>query len=64
MRLIEWMTKSDTDIEDTARMFEVSIFAVKKWLNGERIPRYKMKAKIKRLTKGAVTGDDWIDEKR
>ena len=60
MRLIDWMKKTDIDIYEAARAFDSSIYAVKKWLKGERTPRPKMQAKIKKVTKGQVTGDDWV----
>ncbi len=60
MRLLDWMKKTDTDILEAAKAFDVSIYAVKKWLKGERIPRPKMQSKIKKVTKGAVSGDDWM----
>ena len=60
MKLREWMDKTDIDVFEAARAFGVSIYAVKKWLTGERIPRDAMKARIKRVTKGQITGDDWV----
>ena len=60
MRLLDWMTKTDIDVLEASRAFGVSVFAVKKWLSGDRTPRPKMQAKIKRITRGAVTGDDWV----
>ena len=60
MRLIEWMNKTDIDIFEAARAFNVSIYAVRKYLRGERTPRPAIQAKIKKVTKGAVTGDDWV----
>ena len=60
MTLIDWMRKTDIDVFEAARAFGVSIYAVKKWLNGDRTPRPKMQAKIKKVTKGQITGDDWM----
>lgn len=60
MTLREWMDKTDIDVFEAARAFGVSIYAVKKWLRGDRIPRDAMKAKIKKVTKSSVTGDDWV----
>lgn len=37
-----------------------SIFAVRKWLNGERIPRDANKVKIAKLTRNAVGPADWL----
>ena len=58
--LREWMDSVNIDVFEAARAFGVSTFAIKKWLTGERIPRDAMKAKIKKVTKGAVSGDDWM----
>ncbi len=58
--LREWMDKTDIDVYEAARAFGVSIYAVKKWLKKERTPRPAMQAKIKKVTKGSVTGDDWV----
>lgn len=60
MTLREWMDKSGNDIIETAKIFNVSIYAVKKWLNGDRRPRSEMQAKIKKLTKGDVSPNDFI----
>jgi hypothetical protein len=57
--LRQWMDKTDIDVFEASRAFGVSIYAIKKWLKGERTPRPKMQAKIKKVTKGSVTGDDW-----
>lgn len=57
-----WMDKSETDILEAAELFGVSVYAVKKWLSGDRIPRPATQTKIKKLTKGMVSGDDWMKE--
>lgn len=62
MRLLEWMNSKDIDVFEAARAFGVSIHGVRKWLRGERIPRSKMQAKITRVTKGAVTPNDWVSK--
>ncbi len=62
MRLQEWMEKTDIDVFEAARAFGVSIHGIRKWLRRERIPRSKMQAKINRVTKGAVTPNDWISK--
>jgi hypothetical protein len=61
MKLLEWMTKTDTDILEAAEIFGVSPHAIKKWLRGERLPRDEMKRKIRKISKGMITADDWID---
>lgn len=60
MKLIEWLQKTDRDIDSAAQDFGVSIFAIRKWLRGERIPRPQTQVKIKRITKGLVTSEDWM----
>jgi hypothetical protein len=54
------MKRTDIDVYEAARAFGVSTFAIKKWLKGERTPRPKMQTKIKNITKGFVSGDDWM----
>ncbi len=60
MNLRDWMEKTEIDVYEAARAFGVSIFAIKKWLKHERTPRPKMQAKIKKVTKGQISGDDWM----
>jgi hypothetical protein len=62
--LRQWMDKTDIDVFEAARAFGVSIFAVKKWLRGERVPRPKTQTKIKRITKGSVTAEDWLPKEK
>lgn len=61
MTLREWMDRTNTDMLATAKLFDASIHAVRKWLRGDRTPRPATQAKIKKLTDGLVTGDDWIN---
>jgi hypothetical protein len=60
MTLREWMEKLDVNIDEAAKSFGVSIYAVKKWLSGERIPRPTHQRKVKKITRGDVTPTDWI----
>lgn len=60
MTLRQYMDKMNIDIYVMSKTFGVSVHAVKKWLRGDRIPRDKMKAKIAKVTKGAVSGNDWV----
>lgn len=60
MKLIDWLRDTENDIHSAAEAFGVSIYAVRKWIRGERTPRPKMQAKIKRVTRGQVTGNDWV----
>lgn len=45
-------------IEDFAKKVGCTLFAGRKWLNGERLPRPITQVKIRKLTK--ITADDWI----
>ena len=38
----------------------VSIFAVRKWLSGERVPRDKTKLRISKVTGDTIKVQDWI----
>lgn len=60
--LRQWMDKTDIDVFEASRAFGVSVYAVKKWLKNERVPRPKMQAKIKKVTRGAVQPNDWCGE--
>lgn len=62
MTLREWMDEEDFDVVTVAGLWGVSVHAVKKWLRGDRTPRPKMQALIKRRTNGRITGDDWLKE--
>lgn len=61
MTLKQWMVKHDIRAETACRHIGCSIYAFRKWLTGERIPRPRMQAKIMKFTNGAVTANDWID---
>ena len=60
MMLREWMEKVDVSILEAAKAFGVSIHTVRKWLNGDRIPRPAHQRKVKKITRGDVTPMDWI----
>lgn len=61
MKLRDYLRVGD---EKTAREFArkagVSIHAVRKWVRDERVPRPRTIMKIKKITKGAVTPEDWM----
>ena len=59
MDLKSWMDKKEMTIDETAKKIGVSIYAVKKWLRGERIPRPRMQFRIRKMTAGAVCAEDW-----
>lgn len=60
MTLIEWLAEKDITVPEAAKVFGVTIFAVRKWISGERVPRPRTQSRIKRITKGLVSGDDWL----
>lgn len=62
MNLRAWLDKSNMDVLEAAKTFGVSVFAVKKWLKGERTPRGPMQIKIKKMTKGQVDGNSWMKD--
>lgn len=64
MTLKDYLSKNGIYYRDFAEEVGVSIYAVRKWLNGERTPRDKTKALIAKVTKGAVQAQDWINSLR
>lgn len=62
MRLAKWMQANDIALKTLSKALGDggSIFAIRKWLRGERTPRPEMQSQIKKVTGGAVTGDDWL----
>ena len=61
MTLKDYLQKNDIYYRDFAEQIGVSIFAVRKWLNGERVPRDRTKALISKATGGKVQAQDWIE---
>ena len=59
MDLRAWMDAKNIDVFEAARAFDVSIYAIRKWLKKDRIPRSKTQAKIRKITKGLICPDDW-----
>lgn len=45
-------------IEEFTKKVGCTLFAGRKWLNGERLPRPETQVKIRRITK--ISADDWI----
>lgn len=60
MTLKQYLRKESVYYRDFAEQGGFSIFAVRKWLNGERIPRDLNKVKIAKLTRNMVTAQDWV----
>lgn len=61
MNLKQYLRESGIYYRDFASAGGFSIYAVRKWLNGERIPRDLNKVKIAKLTKDKVQPQDWIN---
>ena len=60
MTLKQYLAETDKYYRDFADEGGFSIFAVRKWLNGERVPRDANKVKIAKMTKGKVPVEVWI----
>lgn len=61
MTLNKWLRDNNISIFTLAKHLGCSIYAIRKWLRKERIPRPEMQARIKKLTAGAVDGNVWIE---
>jgi hypothetical protein len=64
MQLQEWLSRHNISHEGLAKFLHCSIFAVRKWISGEREPRWEMREKIAKLTKGEVSPNDWHENSR
>ena len=60
MRLNNYLKYSGKTHKDFADDLGLSVSAVHKWLYGQRFPRREHLEKIKELTKGEVTANDFI----
>lgn len=60
MTLSEWMTENDVSPESLANMIGVHWATIYKWRSGRSFPRLDQIVAIRRLTKGAVTADDFL----
>ena len=54
------LNKEDQSLAEFAKDVGVSIFAVRKWLNGERVPRDKTKLRIAKATGDSIKVQDWV----
>lgn len=61
MTLNQYLAETGTYYRDFADKGGFSIYAVRKWLNGERIPRDLNKLKIAKITKNKVQPQDWLN---
>ena len=59
MELRRYLAITDLSVIDFARLVGASEPGVRKWLGGERVPRPQSMAAIMRVTRGAVTANDF-----
>jgi len=64
MQLSRYLTRHKISTRKFAAKMGVSIYAVRKWRIGVRLPRPHHINKIKRLTEGIVTHGDWYKQSR
>ena len=62
MKLRSYLRLEGERPAEFAARIGASIYAVRKWLNRERIPRPKTQKIIKRATSGKVTPEDWVSD--
>lgn len=60
MQLKDYLELEGQTSSEFAAKVEVTKYAVRKWLRGERTPRPSTMIKIRKATKGAVTAEDWL----
>jgi transcriptional regulator with XRE-family HTH domain len=61
MKLGEWLEREGVSIDDFGSRIDRSKEAVRRYVNGERIPDRETMPKIARETGGAVTANDFFD---
>jgi DNA-binding transcriptional regulator YiaG len=61
MNLSAYRSQSGMSQQAAADWFGASKRQVIRWEKRESIPSPRMQAKIKRLTKGQVSAEDWVD---
>jgi hypothetical protein len=59
MTLKEYLVKNKLTSRWVASKTEVTISAARKWVQGTRIPRLPAIKKIRKITNGEVSFDDW-----
>lgn len=62
MRLGVWMRLRDVGPTEMARRVAVSTSFLRKLRDGEKMPSFETAARIRRVTGGQVTLDDWLDD--
>jgi DNA-binding transcriptional regulator YdaS (Cro superfamily) len=60
MQLRDYLRLEKEKAESFSVRVGVTVFAVRKWVRGERVPRPATIMKIKKATKGKVTAEDWM----
>lgn len=65
MTLRDYLATQNLTFADFGAKFAppISEHTVKKWVRGERIPRAEAAVRIKELTGGAVTADDFAEQR-
>jgi hypothetical protein len=64
MQLAKWLAKHEFDEVIVAKFLGCSVYAIRKWVNGEREPRWDQREAIMRMTKNAVMPNDWHENRR
>lgn len=59
MKLTAYLKATGESDEHFAKRISLSVYAVRKYKSGTRIPRPKNMLKIKKVTKEQVTESDW-----
>jgi predicted transcriptional regulator len=62
MTLNDYLATTGENHERFAKRANVTIYCVRKWLSGERIPRPENIRRISKITSGAVTSKDWMGD--
>jgi transcriptional regulator with XRE-family HTH domain len=64
MRLGEFLRSADISQTRFAALIGVRQATISRYISGEQIPSTPIVLKIRALTEGAVTLDDWLPEKK
>lgn len=60
MKLAEYMDANELTQPELAKRLSVSQSAISQWLSGARFPKPEMLSRIRDLTDGAVTPNDFL----
>lgn len=61
MKLADYLAKNDLTPEAFGKKAKVTRPTVTRWRDGKRMPRVDHLKKIREITNGAVTADDFVD---